>query len=330
MKLFRRPNGYWYIRFQRGKEKSTLTKNQAEARRIFNAAKIKYLQGEVFGLQEKGSPTVAQYTAIYIKTRETERKADKTLEADKRALDYFVESTDNKMLSELTIKDLNYFVLFCRDNNVDIRNTSLNSYLRHIRTFLNSAHEHGYIKKKITVKMLKEPKRLPRPLSEAEQAAIVAHAHAYPGMGEIIIFTLNTGARLGDIDRADFRDIVDTANGKAIRFIGKGNKERKVPLNETALSALPSPLPAKGKIFTRSYDNITKTFKKIAKGCSIDDVHFHNLRATAATAAALSSMTTWEMMYIFGWEDISTALFYVNIAKSATESKMVNLSPEIQ
>lgn len=326
MKLSQRANGYWYISFGHNNTKSTGTKNQAEARRIFNAVKVEHLKKEVFQIKAENAPTISQYKKEYIELRHKAGKAKKTIIADERALEYFIKSTNDKMLSEIIISDIDNFVVFCKDSNSNIQNTSINSYLRHIRTFLNDAYAHNLIKKQVPVKLLREPKRLPRVLTDDEQKNIIKYANdKYPGMASIIIFTLNTGARLGDIDKADYNDIIDGPAGKDIRFIGKGNKERKVPLSSTALSALPSPLPSKGKIFTRSYDNITKTFKKIAKGCNINDVHFHNLRATAATYAALSGMTPWRMMYIFGWENISTALYYINIAKSTSENEMENI-----
>jgi integrase len=65
--------------------------------------------------------------------------------------------------------------------------------------------------------------------------------------------------------------------------IGKGNRERSVPLMPAARRAVGQ--GDIGHVFRYSHhkDMITKDFKAICRACGIEDVHFHNLRHTAAT-----------------------------------------------
>jgi len=53
MKLFRRKNGYWYVRFERGKERSLRTKDRRLAERLFKEIQKEALKGRLILLDNR-------------------------------------------------------------------------------------------------------------------------------------------------------------------------------------------------------------------------------------------------------------------------------------
>ena len=69
-------------------------------------------------------------------------------------------------------------------------------------------------------------------------------------------------------------------------------------------------------------DKITKEFKAICRACDIEDVHFHNLRHTAATDMLSSGMRLEYVQKVLGHEAISTTQIYAKILQSDLKREM--------
>lgn len=93
-----------------------------------------------------------------------------------------------------------------------------------------------------TVRSPKLPHKLPRPLHEEQafdviQQAGIMEKHDWVGMRNMALFTLLYGCGLR-INEALSLDIKDYPRDGFLRVIGKGNKERQVPVLELVESAL--------------------------------------------------------------------------------------------
>ena len=93
-----------------------------------------------------------------------------------------------------------------------------------------------------TVRSPKLPHKLPRPLHEEQAIDVIQHAgmmekHDWVGMRNMALFTLLYGCGLR-INEALSLDIKDYPRDGFLRVIGKGNKERQVPVLELVESAL--------------------------------------------------------------------------------------------
>lgn len=320
MKLFLR-NGYYYIRFSRDERKSTGTKNKAEALRILNALKNKERQ-EIFGKKKYGI-TLSQAKDMYISLREQHRDLSPlTIEKDISALKVFAKSIgDEIFLNEITDDIIERFKIASIERGV--KQVSINSYLRHIKAFLNYFKDKGYIEKPPIIKMLKLGKRLPHVLSKKEIDAISTYTLQYDAeMYKIITFALYTGCRRDEIAKADYKDINDQG---FIIVHGKGNKQRSVFLLQAVLDVLERPLPYSGKIFAYGKTHISHKFKKITRACGIEDLHFHLLRHTAATNMIINGISLEVVQMILGHSDISTTKVYTHIANDFLAQQMTKL-----
>ena len=90
MKLFRRSNGYWYVRFERGKEKSLRTKDRRLAEKLFKEIQKEVLKGKIILLEKQEKISLSEFIQEYLKWAET-RKSSSTVYRDRWALTKFLE-----------------------------------------------------------------------------------------------------------------------------------------------------------------------------------------------------------------------------------------------
>ena len=112
-------------------------------------------------------------------------------------------------------------------------------------------------------------------------------------------------------------------HGNMARIIGKGDKERTIPLLPKALKAM-GPKKDIGYVFVHWNDlaRYTKTFKRIARAVGIEDVHFHHLRHTAATQMIESGIELSFVQAMLGHSAISTTQVYTAIVQKTLKEKM--------
>ena len=79
-----------------------------------------------------------------------------------------------------------------------------------------------------------------------------------------------------------------------------------------------------GNVFVRWNDlsKYTKAFKKIARECGMEDVHFHHLRHTAATCMIESDIELSYVQKMLGHSAISTTQIYTKIVQKTLKEKM--------
>ncbi len=162
-----------------------------------------------------------------------------------------------------------------------VKKVSVNTYLRHIRGILNKAHAWGDIKKKVPVVEFKLPERHPRILTDKEREKMLKYAEKNDyEMHQVIKFALWTGARREEIARLKWQDV----HGDTLRLIGKGDKERTIPVLSGTNEAM-GPVKDIGYVFIHWNDlsKYTKAFKVIARACGIEDAHLHHTRHTFGT-----------------------------------------------
>ena len=309
MRLFKRKNGYWYYEFVHNKPRSLKTKDKALATSVYSRLKKEYLKGKLVNLDTDSRITIKQFEKIFFADHND--IADPTIAAYQLAFKLLSQAFGGTtLLSRIAVKSkLNEFKRICLARGV--KKISINTYLIHTRGILNKAFDWGFLKKKACIELYKLPKRHPRILSPSEREAILKRAYKTDyQMHRIIRFCLYTGARRAEIASLTWPMVGDAS----CRLIGKGNKERTIPLLVGAIEAMGEPKDI-GYVFEHFNDLsvYTKRFKKIARACGIEDLHLHNLRHTAATEFLRAGMSLEVVREILGHLDLATTEIYAKI-----------------
>ena len=187
---------------------------------------------------------------------------------------------------------------------------TINTYRRHILSAWAYAKECSYINKIPTFKPIKTGDHLPRILTKTEIKKILKYARKNDfEMWRIIKFSLWTGCRRIDLLSLRHQDI----NGNLAKITGKGGRQDIIKLLPGAMKAVGNPQDI-GPVFKQWHpDTITHRFKVIVRDVGIEDVHFHNIRHSAATYMIESGMPPKAVQAAMRHADFRTTEKYINI-----------------
>jgi site-specific recombinase XerD len=309
MRLFSR-SGVWYIEFERGVKRSLKTRDEGMAKEIYKDIEKKILRGRLVQLDKGKRISLAEFRDIFFK-RHCDI-ASWTVKKYEVSIRQFMDSVGSAtLLPRIDEKSIAKFKTDCRARGV--KEVSLRSYLRHIKGFFNRAYDWGYLAKKVNVKIAKGEKRHPRILNQDEIDLLLLHSkYCDFEMHRIIRFALNTGARREEIKTFTWQRV----DGSRGTLIGKGNKERTIPLLSGALKAM-GPARDIGPVFLQVHlDTYTHRFKELARDCEIEDISFHKLRHTAATNMLRAGMGIKYVKEFLGHENLATTEIYAQVLQN--------------
>jgi len=311
MKLFKRSNGYWYIRFERGKEKSLRTKDKKLAERLFKEIQKEILKGKIILLEKQEKISLKEFIQEYLSWAE-KMKSYESVRRDKVALNNFLQVVGDKPLRIINVRDVERFLTACLD--LGRKRTGINVDYRHLKAAFNKAKEWGYIKENpfTRVKPLKEEKKPPRFLSEEEVKKVLEAVRDDKDFRDIILFTLETGCRRKEILNLHVKDI-DFENN-LIKIQGKGNKVRTIPMTSRLRKLLERRCKNRvGKVFPLWHkDTITKKWHKLMKKLGMD-YRFHDLRHTAASWLAIKGVPLQFIQELLGHSSITVTQIYAHL-----------------
>lgn len=326
MRLFQR-NGGWYVEVRRGVKKSLKTKDAAKARAIAKAMEKAILAGRIAEIDHGPRETLADFSARFLDEHAKDLAAPSQA-AYGLALRQLVDALGGSTLvSRIDRRALCRFRDLCLARGCSP--VSVNTYLRHVRTAFSKAVSWGLIKARPEIPFARTPKRFPRILTRPEAGRILAVAKKKdPQLYRIAMFALWTGARRAEI--IGLRH--EMVNGTRARIIGKGDRERIIPLLPWALRAIGQ--KGKGPVFAQLHlHTITHRFKALAREAGIDDCHFHNLRHTAGTWMLAAGIGLEYVQKMLGHEAISTTQIYAQVLGDSLEiemQKMLSPAPKMR
>jgi len=203
------------------------------------------------------------------------------------------------LLKHLTARKLSQWAALRLEQG--LKPVAVNSDLRHIRAALNRAEKWGMVHKAPDIEFLKVPKRLPRHI-RIEDLNTLLNAESDPIRRRLWTFFLWTGLRRREVLTLTWQDVT-RGDRPSIRVIGKGDKERIIPLLPPALEALGTPKDI-GPIWPPvHYDTLTHWFIKLARSCGVK-ARLHDLRHTCATYLLSRGVNIKAVQEIMGHTDI--------------------------
>lgn len=216
------------------------------------------------------------------------------------------------------------------------KNTTINTYFRAVKVFLNYAIDEGYCSPDCLrkVKFLKSDASSVVPLSEWEVDDLDGLFNPKLESGirnlSIVHLMLDAGLRSSEVVRLRFKDINFTNN--YINVLGKGDKYRTVLLCPKLKRFLFHYLlkfrnfsqeenyPVFTQIGTSKPINsnvIKQLFSRCKKQAGIDRLHPHLLRHTFATSYILGGGNMEFLRLMLGHSDYETTKIYLHLAQEA-------------
>ncbi|HHT55807.1 MAG TPA: site-specific tyrosine recombinase XerD [Acholeplasma sp.] len=203
-----------------------------------------------------------------------------------------------------------------------------------IKSFYKFLHLENEIEEDLakTVETPKTKKKLPQVLTIDEVNNLFKAIDNNTPLGlrntALLEFIYGSGLRVSELLNISLKDI--HLNDSYITVVGKGDKERMVPISRSAVSACRKYLINGREELIKSNTNYlfinnngTKLsrqgFHKVLKGLAVDagveiDISAHTLRHSFATHLLENGMDLRTLQILLGHEDISTTQIYTHIS----------------
>jgi len=247
----------------------------------------------------------------------------------KKFMEFVIRTTGHdQSIERITTKMIRDFLEYLQSEH-NYKGTSLARVITTLRTFFHFCVERDYIKisPATFIHNPKLPKKLPIYLIDSEIKKLFSAPDKSTEMGIrdlAILVTLGfTGVRLQEIVKADLSDI--DFERETLRVLGKGSKERLIPLNKIVITTLREYLERRpiseseaiflnrfGKRLTgRSVENIVKKYVHLA-GINKAKISPHKLRHTFATLLHLNEVDILEIQKLLGHASITSTQIYTH------------------
>jgi len=257
-------------------------------------------------------------------------------------LNYRLDLKDfNKFLGGLELEKIDYLTLrkylaALKEKNLSTR--SIGRKLSALRSFFRFLTRDGYLKTNpiLILSSPKQDKHLPLFLTEEEVFRLIESAFAKNEKDErglrdraILEAFYSTGMRISELVGLSIPD-VDFIAG-VIKVMGKGRKERIVPIGDTATAAIRRYLDKRkkqaealflnkngGRITTRGAGNIVKKYIKLA-GIK-QGVSAHTFRHSFATHLLNRGADLRTVQELLGHANLSTTQIYTHLTTEKLKS----------
>lgn len=231
-------------------------------------------------------------------------------------------------IKKVKISDIHGFL-----NNISENNSSgsRRNKISALKSFFEYCKQIELVGRNIIVgikKQPKQPKRIPKYFTLEECKRLVSAIDGKYKIRDrmIIILFLNTGLRLEELVNLNISAVSNTH----LTVVGKGNKERAIPLDLDIVKQLKEYMTARPKVESKALF-LSQQLKRISKqmvqaivnnaiikaGLNVEeknDVSVHVLRHTFATLQYQNGVSIRTIQKMLGHEDISTTQIYVQVA----------------
>ncbi len=296
VRCYRRGNR-WYIQWWREGRRVTQSlgptiTTEAQAMKVFQDLERAGLEERLARL-DPSRLTLAHFLPQYLEERRGHLKPGSLARYDVALRMLMADLGGNTLLRSITARRLQQWA--GQRLAAGVSRAGVNADLRHVRGALNWAAEAGMLQRAPRVKLLREPRDLPRHLTPAQAEALLA-AEVDPDRRRLWIFLLWTGLRRSEALSLRWEHVTHGERPAALVAKGKGDRQRMVPLLPKAYDAL-GPARDVGPVWAMDLhprgarkatsvvpkaDTVTHWFKEAALAAGLD-CRLHDLRHTAIT-----------------------------------------------
>lgn len=254
-----------------------------------------------------------------------------TYETYEKRVGYFIEFITDKEVDQLTLQDYIDYVLYLQSKNLSSQ--TIKTRLNDVRVFIRFLHRRKYIYSDFDLPTYKAGKKTIVILTENEIDRLLHYFNRGTLLGSrdylIAILMLDCGLRVSEVLRLEVGDFI--INNSVIKILGKGAKERLVPLTTSVVEALNHYMILSGietgKLFNITTSGVRIAFSKIKKNLHFSRFHPHYLRHTFATWFIINGGDALNLKEILGHETLYMTEVYVHIANQMTIARQSIYSP---
>lgn len=266
--------------------------------------------------------------------------------ADLKDYGIYLKKLNIDFISEVTDIEINKYIMSLKRK--DLAKKSIQRHITCLKMFHKWLVDEGltYENPCKLISNVKLDKKIPEVLSIVEVDKIISSIDTTDYIGKrnraIIEVLYGSGLRVSELTDLKISNI--HMNAKYIQVIGKGNKERIVPMGDEEIIALRDyieesrPILSKNKnsnvLFLNYQSNpisrvsIFKIIKELALKCGINkEISPHTLRHSCATHLLQNGVDLRIVQEFLGHEDISTTEIYTHIDKSHLKEVYNNAHP---
>ena len=274
-----------------------------------------------------------QYIAEYLEYLQAERGlAQNTIDAYRRDLTAFcnflykLASIDD--FEKIVRNHINYYIKELHDKNYTP--TSVTRKIAAIRGWFRWLSANGIIKNdpSLGVELPKLTKKLPKVMSVAEIENILKN-HLTDIETAVLELLYGAGLRVSELVNLELNNIEMAS--RYVRCIGKGSKERIIPIGEKAVNSLKTYLKKRELLIKKFKLDTKKLFiKENGKTVTRQDVYVfirkqgellkkhispHTLRHSFATHMLENGADLRVVQELLGHSDVSTTQLYTHVSK---------------
>lgn len=242
-------------------------------------------------------------------------------------------------LEDLATADLRAYLSHLRKTR-ELSNTTLAQQVSALRSFFRYLEKQGAVAN-AAIQNLRTPKiphRIPKPISEQGAAALIGATTesgepAWIKARDAAVLTLLYGCGLR-ISEALSLSLADRPKGDALRIVGKGNKERVVPVLPAVHQAIdlyvdlcPHPLTRAGPLFVGirggalGARTVQKTVAKLRRALGLSETATpHALRHSFATHLLNNGGDLRAIQELLGHASLSTTQVYTEVEAKQLKS----------
>lgn len=204
-----------------------------------------------------------------------------------------------------------------------LKDTSINGSLRVLRAALKLAEENRHIKRAPKVKLLREPRKIPRVLSRVELGRVYNQLRSYHSV-LMLYLAADAGLRKGEIQNLQRQDLDLRGRLVYVRckayWRPKSHAERAVPMSErlhyhvnmeTPAGYKPDDLVFPSNVFDPALRAVMGAIKNLDGITQEDKPGLHMLRRSFATRLLQNGTDIETVRELGGWADLVTVQRYL-------------------
>ena len=274
-----------------------------------------------------------QYIAEYLEYLQAERGlAQNTIDAYRRDLtafcDFLYKLASIDDFEKIIRNHINYYIKELHDKNYTP--TSVTRKIAAIRGWFRWLSANGIIKNdpSLGVELPRLTKKLPKVMSVAEIENILKN-HLTDIECAVLELLYGAGLRVSELVNLELNNV--EMSSRYVRCIGKGSKERIIPIGEKAVNALKTYLKKRELLIKKFKLDTKKLFiKENGKTVTRQDVYVfirkqgellkkhispHTLRHSFATHMLENGADLRVVQELLGHSDVSTTQLYTHVSK---------------